>query len=116
MAAKKKTSAQSMPKWKPAPEELVRVFEQAIRSIPDAQPKKMFGYPAAFIDGQLFAGLHQDSMIMRLSADDRTAFLKQKGSGIFEPMPGRPMREYVVVPPSVLESGDQLAHWLTRAL
>jgi hypothetical protein len=114
MASKKAPG--SMPKWKSAPESLVKTFENAIASIPDAQPKKMFGYPAAMVGGQLFAGLHQESMILRLSADDRAALLKLKGARVFEPMPGRPMRDYVVVPPSVLQSAEQLSDWLAKAL
>jgi TfoX/Sxy family transcriptional regulator of competence genes len=115
MAAKKKI-AQPMLKWKPAPEGLVRVFQEAIEAIPDAQPRKMFGYPAAFIDGHLFAGLHQETMILRLSTEDQAILLKQKGARIFEPMPGRPMRGYVVVPPAVIKAPEQLSHWLARAL
>jgi TfoX/Sxy family transcriptional regulator of competence genes len=115
MAAKKKGTS-SMPKWKAAPQALVRVFEAAIALIPDAQSKKMFGYPAAFVGGHLFAGLHQDSLIVRLSPKDKSALLEQPGSRIFEPMPGRPMRDYVVVPPSVVESEEQLHGWLMKAL
>jgi TfoX/Sxy family transcriptional regulator of competence genes len=114
VAAKKKSASPSS-QWKPSPEGLVRTFQQAIQSIPEVQAKKMFGYPAAFIDGHLFAGLHQDSMILRLSDDDQATFLKQKGSRVFEPMAGRPMRGFVVVPPSMIESDEHLSKWIARA-
>jgi TfoX/Sxy family transcriptional regulator of competence genes len=115
MAAKKK-SPSPMPKWQPAPPELAELFARSIQPFPEAQPKKMFGYPAAFVGGHLFAGLHQDSLILRLSPDDRAALLEQPASRVFEPMPGRPMREYVVVPPSLVHSADNLHPWLAKAL
>lgn len=71
----------------------------------------MFGYPCAFVAGKLFMGLHQDALILRLSDDDRPAFLRVKGAAIFEPMPGRPMRGYVVVPPGLLRRTTALSDW-----
>ncbi len=114
MATAKKPSA--MPKWRPAPAALVRTFEETLASVPEALVRKMFGYPAAFVNGQMMTGLHQENMILRLSDDDRTSFLKLPGARVFEPMPGRPMREYAVVPASMLGSPKQLADWLGRSL
>ena len=56
--------------------------------------RKMFGYPAAFANGNLFIGLHQNDFIMRLSEKDRARLCRIRRTG-FEPMKGRPMREYV---------------------
>ena len=112
----KATSPKAMPKWRPAPEALKQVFEKAIQSFPEAEPRKVFGYPAAVINGHMFAGLHQEDLILRLSEADRAKLLKRPGAKLFEPMPGRPMREYVVVPPSILDSETQLNIWLEKAL
>lgn len=76
----------------------------------------MFGYPCAFVNGQMFAGLHQENMVLRLSEEDRRQFLQLEGARIFEPMPGRMMREYVVVPPCVLERFSTLRQWGNRSL
>ncbi len=104
-----------MPKFVPAPKELVERFEKAIRSIPEAEPRKMFGYPAVFINGQMFAGLFGDTMMLRLSPEDRELIAKRGGKP-FEPMPGRVMREYVTVPETILKSPRQLDAWLGKAL
>ena len=101
----------AMPKWERSPDELVSDFAAYIGSISDAVTKKMFGYPAAFVNGQMFAGLFGADMILRLSESDRAAFVTQTGATPFEPMPGRAMREYVVVPEEVRAS-PALAHWL----
>ncbi len=102
-------------KWLPAPEDLVRVFDKSIQSVPGAEKRKMFGYPAAFANGNMFAGLHQDSYVLRLSPADRSAFLKLPGAKLFEPMPGRTMAEYVVVPKAMTTSQTELAGWLAKA-
>ncbi len=102
----------SMPKWQRAPEELKRTFEEAVRPLAGAEIRQMFGYPAAFVNGQMFAGVHQDQMILRLAPDDRAAI----GGAAFEPMAGRPMCEYVVVPEAIRETPAELSGWLERAL
>jgi TfoX/Sxy family transcriptional regulator of competence genes len=113
MPAKPKSS---MPKWKAAPPELVARFNDAIRPLPQVEPRKMFGYPSAFAGGQMFAGLFADKMMIRLSEADRADFLALKGAQIFEPMPGRPMKEYVLVPPEVLDDEATLDGWLRRSM
>lgn len=54
----------------------------------------------------------QDQFIARLPEGERARFLRQKGATVFEPMPGRPMKEYVRVPPTVLDDDAALAGWL----
>ena len=76
----------------------------------------MFGYPAAFANGNLFIGLHQNDFIMRLSEDDRARFSAQYGERIFEPMKGRPMREYVRLPEELLADARKRAPWIKRSL
>ncbi len=101
--------------WKKAPQELISTFDKAMEALPEAEKRKIFGYPCAFINGQMFAGLHQGSFIMRLSSEDREAFLKLEGAAPFEPMPGRPMKEYVVAPEALLRSIPELQGWLRKA-
>jgi TfoX/Sxy family transcriptional regulator of competence genes len=109
-------SKRTMPKLRAAPMDLVRVFDEMVRPLPGVELRKMFGYPSVFFQGQMFAGLHQESMILRLSEEDRARFLALDGAAQFEPMAGRPMREYVVVPPAMLGQPSDVAAWLERAL
>ena len=112
MPVKKSESAGG--KWRPAPEGLVDAFEKALRAVPDAEPRKMFGYPCAFINGQMFAGLHQENMVLRLSEEQRE-IIGRFGAKPFEPMPGRLMREYVIVPESFLKAPEKLAEWIKKS-
>ncbi len=105
-----------MPKFTKAPAENVRLFENAMKDFPMMETRKMFGYPATFINGQMVGGLFGDGMMMRLSESDRAKFIAEYKTKLFEPMPGRPMREYVSVPPTLLKSSKQLSAWLTKAM
>lgn len=104
-----------VPKWQPAPDELIRVFNQVMAALPDAQVRKTFGYPSAFVNRQMFAALHQDSFILRLSEEDRSKFMKLHGAGPFESMSGRVMREYVAAPEALLNSKAKLQTWLDKS-
>ncbi len=53
-------------------------------------------------------------MILRLSPEHRAELIRA-GGGQFEPMPGRPMQEYVAVPEAVLADDESLRRWVTRA-
>ena len=61
-------------------------------------------------------GLHQEDLILRLSADDREKAQAEFGAGPFEPMAGRPMREYVAMPTSVLSDRAALLAWVERSI
>ena len=103
-------------KWRKSPETLVQKFSEIVPQDPRVERRKMFGYPAAFVAGNLFMALHQEALILRLSDDDRESFLKIEGTSVFEPMPGRPMREYVVVPSRMVDRETSLAGWIRRSL
>ncbi len=105
-----------MKKWKPAPSEAVKAFATATTDLTGAEPRKMFGYSCVFTKGNMFAGLHEAGMVLRLPEEERTEFLRLKGAEPFEPMPGRVMREYVVVPKGLLNAPDQLRTWVERSL
>jgi len=108
--------ATSKPIWRPASNEVVQLFQNMVPPVPDITVRKMFGYPAVFVKGLMFAGVFQDSIIVRLSPEDRASLLQVEGAALFDPMGGRPMREYVVVPESVLKSGHELSAWMDKAL
>jgi TfoX/Sxy family transcriptional regulator of competence genes len=102
-------------RWKKSPPELVALFEAVLAAEPRAERRAMFGYPAAFANGNMATGLHQDDWMVRLDEAGRAA-LAAKGGRPFEPMPGRPMREYVVLPAAVQRDRRALARWVARAL
>ena len=74
------------PKWRAAPAPLVARFDHAVAALPEIQQRKMFGYPAAFVNGHMFAGVFQASLFVRLAEKE-----------------------------SIVESEAKLTAWLSRA-
>src|SRR5438128_10374200 len=98
-----------------SPAWLVNLFD-ALQPDVGGDRKQMFGYPCAFESGHLFTGLFSDTLFVRLGEADRSRLLTMKGAAPFEPMKGRPMREYVVLPPSMLEDEEAVKSWMRLAL
>jgi TfoX/Sxy family transcriptional regulator of competence genes len=112
MAARKKAA----PRWRRSPPELAVAFDAALPDDPRIERRPMFGFPCAFTGGRLFAGLHQADILVRLDEPDREKLLAEPGARVFEPMKGRPMREYVLVPPALHANPRALRGWIARAL
>ena len=105
-----------MKKWKPAPRGAVAAFEASTSGLSGVEPRKMFGYSCVFAKGNMFAGLHEAGMVLRLPDEQCAEFLRLKGAKQFEPMPGRVMREYVVVPKVLLNAPEKLRAWVEKSL
>ncbi len=103
-----------MPTFRKSPPELVARFSELALLAGDADRKQMFGYPTCVLRGNMFMGLHEDALILRLSDADRAEFAQRHGGTAFEPMPGRPMREYVVVPPGMVYT-DAADEWVRKS-
>jgi TfoX/Sxy family transcriptional regulator of competence genes len=74
----------------------------------------MFGYPAAFLAGNMVCGLHEDRLVLRL--DPRAAAAAKKhGARDFEPMPGRAMRGWIAVPRKLVDDHARVQGWLESA-
>ena len=103
-------------KWSPAPPSNVAAFARATARLRGVEPRKMFGYPAVFVNGNMIAGLVRDRMVIRLAVEDRERFLALPGAAPFIAMKGRVMKQWAVVPPAMVKSPARLGRWLTRAL
>jgi TfoX/Sxy family transcriptional regulator of competence genes len=100
--------------WRKSPTDLVERFGAAVAGIEGLETRKMFGYPAGFIGGNMVTGLHQESWIVRLPEAVRRE-RSDAGWEPFEPMPGRQMREYLALPSDVASDPDQARTWVERA-
>jgi hypothetical protein len=103
------------PTFSKSPPELVERFGTVLARYPDAQRKQMFGYPAAFVGGNMATGLFADHWVVRLP-DDEIAAAKEAGAGAFEPMPGKPMKAFVVIPSEDVDDDARITAWVERGL
>jgi hypothetical protein len=101
-------------RWRKSPPDLVERFAAGVAGIEGLETRKMFGYPAGFIGGNMVTGLHQESWIVRLPEQARRDRM-DAGWEVFEPMPGRPMREYLRLPPTVASDPAAARAWVERA-
>lgn len=99
------------PTFAKTPAKLVAAFEAARPG--GAELRKMFGYPALFAGGNMFAATFGPNVVVRLPEAQRAKALKD-GCAAFEPMPGRPMREYVVIPAKEAADPAALRRWVRR--
>ena len=105
----------SMPDFTKSPPELVERFDALTSPLPGVERRQMFGYPSLFVGGNLVTGLHKGWWFVRLGEADRAKLL-ELGAGPFEPMPGRAMGGYLVLPPDVFGDDAAVLRWVGRAI
>ncbi len=91
------------------PQVLYTEIGDELRITDEAQSSKMFGMPCLKIGGKAFAGFHQEQMVFKLRGAVLTEALSLNGVTSFDPMGGRPMKEWVQVPYALAERWMALA-------
>jgi len=104
-----------MSKFEPSPPELIARFDAAAARHPEAVRRKMFGYPALFVGGNLTTGLFADQWMIRLASADLAELVTLPGAGPFSPM-ARTMTGYGIVPADVVADDAALDGWIARAI
>lgn len=94
----------------------VAQFEQLTPKGSDVTTRKVFGHPAAFVHGNMFFGVFGEDLFVRLSEGDAAAAREKLGFGPFEPMPGRAMTGYWVLPAKIRSSRTVASTWVAKAL
>lgn len=106
----------SRPSKLPKPtDETKAFFESIVPDHPAVTIRPMFGQLSAFVNGNMFMGIFGDDVLFRLPDDERAEVIAA-GGGPFEPMAGRPMKEYVVVPPAWRDQPGRIREWAVRSL
>lgn len=103
-----------MAAFKPVPAELALRFEASLPDDELVHRRKMFGCPCAFVNGNMFAGLHEDRMVLRLSPEEREQSIKELRAQPCKIM-GRTMREYVLLPDPMDRKASEVAGWIARS-
>ena len=101
--------------WKKVNEEMCDILDEALSPY-GCEMRQMFGCPAYFINNNMFAGFHQDTILLRLSEKDRAEIQKMYDEiAPFEPFEGRPMKEYVGFPDPLASDSELLNSWVKRS-
>jgi TfoX/Sxy family transcriptional regulator of competence genes len=88
--------------WKKPIPELVQRFEAALPIDALAERRKMFGYPACFVNGHFFAGLHEENFVIRLPSAEKQTIPELSIAKIFDPMgSGKGMKDWWIIPSAI---------------
>jgi hypothetical protein len=60
------------------------------------KPGKMFGHPAYYVGGKLFASLYMEGVCVKLPETRVKELLRKEGYAPFQPM-GRKMKEWILI-------------------
>ena len=96
-------------------DEAKAAFTKLVPSGPTVTLRPMFGNLAAFVNGNMFAGLFGEDLFVRLP-DEESAKVRKQGGRDFAPMPGRAMKGYVTVPSSWRSKAATTKAWIKTAL
>lgn len=86
---------------------LVEAFEAALPLTQGIERRKMFGCPCAFVHGNMFAGVHETRLILRIP--------EEAARRPFAPM-GRAMREYAAIEDALDCEPREIRELVARAL
>jgi len=96
--------------------ESVDLFQSLVPKGDRVTVRPMFGNISAFVNGNMFFGVFGNDLFVRLPSEDQSELLKNKGSSMLEPMKGKPMKDYVVLPKTWRARPETLRSWITKSL
>ncbi len=96
-------------------ESLAGRVEDALSATTGIVKKGMFGVACYMRDGNAFAGVWDDSLIVRTGPEDYEAALAEPFVREFD-ITGKPMTGWVVVGPDGIDEDSSLRDWLNRAM
>lgn len=91
-------------------------FRSVLPDDPRVTVRPMFGNISGFVNGNMFMGLFGNDLFVRVSDQDREELLKEKGASLLEPMKGKPMKEYVVIPQDWRKQRATVRAWVSKSL
>ena len=96
-------------------ERLAERVSAVLLDVPDVREQQMFGGIAFLVGGHMACGIVGDELMLRLGDEGADAALDQPH---VRPMDftGRPMGTMVFLEPAGVETDEELAGWIARAL
>lgn len=91
-------------------------FDSVVPDDPRVEVWPMFGNFAGFVNGNMFLRVFGEAVFVRLDERHRAALLDEPGTAVFEPMSGRPMKEYVSFPEAWRDQPDKVLVWVAHSL
>ena len=97
-------------------ERVEQIFDKIVSGMDGIQLRKTFGYPSAYVNGNMFAGVHGEQIVMKVTDAVREELLASGKAKIFSPMPGRTMKQYAAFSGGLLDNTKLLKDSVEQAL
>ena len=81
---------------------------------PTTSSKKMFGGVCHLLNGNMFCGVLEDSLILRLGEDKAKEALKCSQVRPFD-VTGKPMKGWIMIDQAAISTEEELQNWLNLA-
>ncbi len=102
--------------WQRPSENLVRLLNDSLQGV-ECEKKKMFGQYAFFMNGNMFCGVHQSSIFLRMAREDlEEAMSRYSELGKFEPREGMVMKEYLQASPEFVRDLELFRELLKKSV
>lgn len=88
---------------------------ELVLEVMGAQRRRLFGCPAWFADGGLFAFVHGQEVVLKLDGQDQGTFAETYRRAHTFVSGGRPLRNFVALPGEDFLAGGEVVYWLARA-
>jgi TfoX/Sxy family transcriptional regulator of competence genes len=96
-------------------EAVAQRVRDAISNRDGLSERKMFGGLCLMLHGNMFAGIINDELMLRVGPDHHDALLAEPGARPMD-FTGRPMKGYLYVEPAAFATPEALSTWLNHAL
>src|SRR5262249_13204682 len=100
--------------WKKGSAAGVQRFDETV-AVGGAKRGLLFGCPIYVLNGERYATLYQDRVVLRLSPAD-AAQLMARGARAFEPIKGRKSKDRVVLPDAISSNPRPPRAWAGKAV
>ena len=98
----------------PYNEDIETRIQKFVSRWPDTRHKKMFGGVCYLLNGNMFCGVYQDFLILRLGSDQAGKAIQLPAVRPFD-ITGKPMKGWVMVAQDGFQSDNDLKIWLLQA-
>ena len=73
------------------------VLDSILLELPGVVPGKMFGYPAYYVEGKLFACVYEEGVGLKVPEKMAEDLIGREGISYFQPMGRRRMKEWIQI-------------------
>jgi TfoX/Sxy family transcriptional regulator of competence genes len=96
-----------MEKWQKPSEQTIAIYQDIVSHLDGVEKRTMFGCPCAFVNGNMFFGVYQDQLFLRMGDEQREQVNQIIPIKCFSPM-GKVMKAYISIPGEIINDPEKL--------